>query len=708
MATESYLLGTKVKLWRESDVKNISFVVTEDCNLVCKYCYITGKNKKNKMNFETAKKAVDYILIHPEEFPESSVVWEFIGGEPFLEIELIDQISEYIKSEMVRLDHKWADQYRFNFSSNGLLYGTSGVQDYISKNKNHINIGLSVDGNRIKHDQQRIKRDGSGSYDEIVKNVPLWLKQFPNASTKATFASSDLEHLKDSIISLWDLGIRQVSANVVFEDTWQQGDDLILEEQLKEVADFIIENKLWETHNCTFFSDKIGFPLSERQMNKNWCGAGKMLAIDYQGKFYPCVRFIDYSLNSREGYVIGDIENGYEHDKLRPFLALDLKSQSTEECINCQVASGCAWCQGFNYDEATIDTIYERKTYNCKMHKARVRANDYYWALLKEEAGLERSVYQLRKKYLYMVLADNSTRYCNYQPGIDSGQKMDLAIFKQGLEFARKNFITPVLLLPPGGLTAKQKEILKGLEAIQVHEAGTFGEGITVYDHQKPDELKEGINSILILKKEQLSNLSELIQNLAEKHSRVNLILEGIDLFTDNDLALYEQELVKVAQYLVGELSKGRRFEVSVLTDRLFLDKMGNCNAGLDSFTLSPDGKFYLCPAFYFAGGDEAVGDIDNGINFNYQEFLTVEKSPVCSSCDAYQCRRCIYHNQMRTREYLIPAKIQCVISHIERKVSQKLAQVLHEQGNLLCLPPVEDMFPEIDYYDPLEKVYQK
>ena len=47
--------------------------------------------------------------------------------------------------------------------------------------------------------------------------------------------------------------------------------------------------------------------------------------------------------------------------------------------INCEVAGGCAWCQGENYDAADTNTFFQRATAICKMHKARVRANNYYW-----------------------------------------------------------------------------------------------------------------------------------------------------------------------------------------------------------------------------------------------------------------------------------------------------------------------------------------
>jgi hypothetical protein len=53
--------------------------------------------------------------------------------------------------------------------------------------------------------------------------------------------------------------------------------------------------------------------------------------------------------------------------------------QSPEECLACDVASGCAYCKAVDYDESDGGTIYQRATYICAMHKARVRANRYYW-----------------------------------------------------------------------------------------------------------------------------------------------------------------------------------------------------------------------------------------------------------------------------------------------------------------------------------------
>lgn len=371
----------KSSIWQGGVAKSITFIVTKDCQLACKYCYLVGKNTKERMTWDIAKRAVDYILENESEFEEESVVWDFIGGEPFLEVDLIDKVCDYIKTEMYRRNHHWFNSYRFSFSTNGINYHTDKVQDFIKKNISHLSIGITIDGTELKHNLNRIYKGAEerGSYKDVASNIPLWLQQFPEAATKVTISSADIPYIKESVLHLYSLGIHEININCVFEDVWNEGDDIKFEEQLLALADEIIEHEYYKDYTCSFFSEEIGKPLDKRLQNQNWCGAGKMLSIDSAGNFYPCTRFAQYSLRSKKARIIGNVYDGINKNRLRPFLTLDRCTQSLQECIDCEVASGCAWCQGENYDAADTPTIFQRSTALCRMHKARVRANNYYW-----------------------------------------------------------------------------------------------------------------------------------------------------------------------------------------------------------------------------------------------------------------------------------------------------------------------------------------
>ena len=403
-------IKTKSEDWQNGTAKNITFIVTKDCQLACKYCYLVGKNTEERMSWAIAKKAIDYILDHENDFPEESVVWDFIGGEPFLEVDLIDKICDYLKTEMYRRNHHWFNSYRFSFSTNGINYNTTKVQNFINKNRRHLSIGITIDGTKQKHDLNRVWKNlfpEKGSYEDVVRNIPLWLSQFPGNGTKVTVSTNDIPFITESVLHLYSLGIKEVNINVVFENVWKNNDDVIFEEELVKLANAIIDNDLYEDCTCSFFSENIGKPLDLEYDNRNWCGAGKMLSIDAAGNFYPCTRFAQYYLREKKAWIIGNVQDGIDKNKLRPFLTLDRCTQSKPECINCEVASGCAWCQGENYDAADTPTINQRATAICKMHKARVRANNYYWNKLYRKLELEGIAKEEAKEHVKESNANN-------------------------------------------------------------------------------------------------------------------------------------------------------------------------------------------------------------------------------------------------------------------------------------------------------------
>lgn len=699
-------MGEPRTSWKAEKAKDITLCVTEDCNLACKYCYMTGKNTKNKMSLETAKKAVDFFLSNREDFYEEAVIWNFIGGEPFLEIELIDQISDYIKIKMYELNHPWFNSYMFNFSSNGVYYDKPEVQEYIRKNKHHVSIGLSVDGNKIKHDMQRIKVDGSGSYEDVVKNVPLWVKQFPTAGTKATFSHSDLEHLKDSVIHLWDLGIKDVSANVVFEDVWHEGDDIIYEQQLKSLADYVLEHTLWDKFSVRFFDPAIGYPISEAEKKLNFCGAGKMVAVDVKGNLFPCVRFYDLSLENRDGLAIGHVDGTLNKDLLRPFEALSLTAQSPAECIDCEVASGCSWCTGANYDTADSETIYQRATFICKMHKANVRAKNYFWEKLYAlEPGLfkeEQSADDLaaENRHLLVLTSDTAAPHCSYRNWNNGTTEMDREMIKKSLDFASKHNLKPVLL---GDI--KDISLLSGTDPVTFRDS-TSGTNenpnqIYIYDNNGSNPKESlGIANILI-NPENLTKLPEIAKELLQVNYRINVILENIETWDNNTIETYENILDALINLISESYKNGSPYEVNVLTDILYAEGMTNCDAGQSSYSVAPNGKIYICPAFYFNNPDDHIGSLDDGISIPNKQLLDLENAPICGACDAYHCQRCKFLNKKMTKEINTPSQRQCHLSHIERKKSLKLQNILNTHYG----ETFERTLQEIDYMDPLEKI---
>lgn len=381
--------------------QNITFVVTEQCNLNCTYCYETHKTNR-VMTKEIAKQAVDMILdkelvngYYDTDYT-NAVILEFIGGEPFLNIDVIDYTVEYFKYRTLELNHPWGENYMISITSNGILYFDEKVQDFLKRNEGRVSLGITIDGNKELHDKCRLFHDGRGSYDIVEKAVIDWNKKYPvNTQTKITLAPENVMYLNDAIRNLEKLGIEGAFTNCCFEEGWTVDDAKILYSEMIKLADYIIDNDKYTKLYCSLFDETIGE--KNEEPDKNWCGGnGDMLAIGTDGKCYPCIRFMQYSLNNQVERPIGDIWRGLDNPKFNCFLCalqeIDMITQcqypDNQKCLTCPISQGCGLCTGYNYDR--FGDANHKATFICDMHRARVLANVYFWNKLYEKLGIDK------------------------------------------------------------------------------------------------------------------------------------------------------------------------------------------------------------------------------------------------------------------------------------------------------------------------------
>lgn len=369
--------------------RTITFQVCDECNLNCTYCYQINKGKR-RMKFEHAKKLIDMLLSGDKKLggyvdvdTSPAIILEFIGGEPFLNIDLIEQICDYFVKKSIELCHPWATMYCISICSNGVLYFDPRVQRFLSKYRGRVSFSVTIDGNKELHDSCRVFPDGSGSYDVAVAAAKDWISRGYYMGSKITIAPQNLDYLCDAVFHMVDLGYEEINANVVYEKGWTLDDAKKYYKQLKRLADFWIDNNLVETHYLALFVDTYFKPKEEDDL-QNWCGGtGYMLSMDPDGYLYPCIRYMESSLGcDREPLRIGHVDEGIgqtecTHNCIECLNKIDRRTQSTDECFYCPIAEGCSWCSAYNYQEnGTPDS---RCTYICDMHKARALANVYFW-----------------------------------------------------------------------------------------------------------------------------------------------------------------------------------------------------------------------------------------------------------------------------------------------------------------------------------------
>jgi radical SAM peptide maturase (CXXX-repeat target family) len=254
-------------------------------NILVHNCYETHKSGK-RMTKEIAKQAVDFLFDDKkingyfDRNKSNSVILEFIGGEPFLEIDLIDYITEYFKFKAFEVGSPWATNYMISISSNGVLYETKKVQDYLKRNPYKVSLGITIDGNKKLHDACRKFPNGEGSYDIVERSVKDLVKKEERPQTKITLCPANVMYLNNAIKNVWSLGILGAYTNCVYEEGWTVKDAKILYFQMKELADYLLEDEHFSKYFCSLFDESIGQELKDDQ---NWCFKAGTLILTPNG-----------------------------------------------------------------------------------------------------------------------------------------------------------------------------------------------------------------------------------------------------------------------------------------------------------------------------------------------------------------------------------------------------------------------------------------
>lgn len=394
MVKEVRYQDTISRLYRDSDMpegqfatRNITFQVTDDCCFKCSYCYQTNKGHR-MMSRSVAKRAVDLLFEMYDKnegtfinHHTKAIILDFIGGEPLMNIDIIDYICSYFMDECIRRNHPWAYTWRASMISNGALYFEPKVQTFLKKFRGFVSFNITIDGPKEMHDTCRVYPDGSGTFDQAYASLKHFNENYYEISgTKVTIAPSNLHDLNKIVKFFVDEGMYDIHANPVNEEEWtiEQAQEYYVE--LKKMADYLLS--LDKEVRVSLFSEYIGKPMDESD-NQNYCGGNlNMLAFDPDGIAYPCVRYMESSLGDEvPPIIIGSVNGLFETEEQKNIAGclscITRRSQSTDECFYCPVASGCSYCSAWNYQY--FGEINKRCTSTCLMHKARVLANVYYW-----------------------------------------------------------------------------------------------------------------------------------------------------------------------------------------------------------------------------------------------------------------------------------------------------------------------------------------
>lgn len=306
--------------------------------------------------------------------------------------------------------------------------------------------------------------------------------------------------------------------------------------------------------------------------------------------------------------------------------------------------------------------------------------------------------------HLIILLDDTSVSYCHYD-GANERRLISLEDLKAGIVWAMKENLNVQFVYPDYELPTEYHNLIDTIDHVKIKPGNQSddAEVVVLTDwKERQQEVADGVTCLVRTSRGELEKHSDSIRELLKSGARVVVVLTDMEAFTDADIPSYKALLEKLADVLCEDYQAGKSPQLSLLTDRIMLNEMNNCNAGVNNVTLAPNGRFYLCPAFYYDNPNDDIGDLKRGLAIKNQNLLDLNHAPICRNCDAYHCKRCIWLNGRLTLDYNTPSHQQCVIAHLERNTSRLLQQKLEAKG--IRLNPSHEI-REIDYLDPFNIV---
>ena len=307
-------------------------------------------------------------------------------------------------------------------------------------------------------------------------------------------------------------------------------------------------------------------------------------------------------------------------------------------------------------------------------------------------------------QYIVILLDDTSTSFCHYTNEKADRRLIPLQTLKDSICYAMKENLNIQFVYPNYKLPTEYLVVIDSIDHTDIYPADIADiADVVVFDSlvaAKDYAFKENVAYLIRTDKVSLFNEYKIIGEILDKVTRLNVVITDIEKFTEDDFVVYESLLSNLAERVEQIYVSGKMPQLNLLTDRMMLEKMNNCGAGDTSVTLAPDGKFYVCPAFYLSADGYTIGDLANGLEIKNSQLYRLDHAPLCRRCDAWQCKRCIWLNRKTTLEVNTPSHEQCVVAHLERNASRKLLMDIHKHGKFM---PGNEEIKKIDYLDPFD-----
>lgn len=311
-------------------------VLTDRCNLACKYCFIEngalkGNPRYGDMSYEIAKAGVDFFINQLKSSVQKTII--FYGGEPLLNFDIMKKTVTYIR-EREKMGH-FKGRVEIRIVTNASLM-TPEMAKFIAEQK--ITSIVSIDGTREIHNQMRVFPTGKGSFDETVKGYWLLKKAGVQPNIACMIGKHNVDVL-DKVVKYFVEELKTRGIGFSLPRLIKGQENLMV--PVEKITESIIkaygvcrkfgvyEDRLWRRRVRPFVEEKFWI--------RDCAGCGDQIVVLPNGVVGPCHAFLG-SLKYFESSVFTkeNIENNpiwIEWKKRVPIFM--------SQCLDCSAISIC-------------------------------------------------------------------------------------------------------------------------------------------------------------------------------------------------------------------------------------------------------------------------------------------------------------------------------------------------------------------------------
>ena len=296
----------------EKKINTIILLLTEKCNLRCKYCYTANwsfdNRDKNDMSFDCIKSCIDFIK------DKDKVKIIFSGGEPLLRFDLMKNTVEYVKIH--------CNSYNFGIVTNGTLINKKHREFFRMHN---FHVTVSLDGMTMDTNKNRIYLNGKNSLKKSKQNLSMLLNDGIKITVRMTITEENVQFY-NSFHQLALLGVKNFKILPVTEKGFKfENIKNCFYSEMDKVLDYCSKTKI-----VLFPYNKYSYLKSKDFFNSLQCGAGlTSIVIAYNGDIYACPMLKIPSFKLGNIFSKSDLKQIVFHHAM------------IDKCIKCEFITKC-------------------------------------------------------------------------------------------------------------------------------------------------------------------------------------------------------------------------------------------------------------------------------------------------------------------------------------------------------------------------------